>query len=233
MTVPTSSSLHESVYSGNGMGQHYTNPEHDVVRRALGLAEEISNPRVLDLACGRGIVSLTLAREKAAEHIVAGDINDEGLQDLEERADNEVLEIDVKKVDAADKDGFPADIGDEFDMVVAKDLYPFLDPRQGQNMLQNVSNSLRSGGWLLVTAPSTRSQLFTESIALGQNELYRKLGEAAKAHVQTSLDFFTFTDIERLAEQLRSVNLEMTEASHYGRANGWIAAIAQKYSVKE
>ena len=62
----------QSIYSGNGMGQHYVDPEHQVVRRAINLVNETQADSVLDIASGRGLVSLALARETDAMPMVIG-----------------------------------------------------------------------------------------------------------------------------------------------------------------
>lgn len=217
--------LAASVYSGNGMGQHYTDSDHVVVRRAVELVQEKGARTVHDIACGRGITSLALCTETEAEIIVATDINEQAVRELAERAQQDELPIDARVESVTDDKRMSLGV---YDVVIAKDVFPFLEPQGTTTMLENVADSLKSGGWFLVTAPSTHSQLYRESTPTGHNVFYRKLGEPAKAHIQTDLDYFTFTTVTDLGNQLRANDLEMTEAFHFGRAGGWIMALAQR-----
>lgn len=224
------SPLAESIYSGNGMGQHYTNPEHVVVQKAVSLVKETEAKSVLDLACGRGIVSLALGRWTNATSIDALDINEPGVVELNKHAALENLPIQAVVFDAADEKGYKEIVPEgSVDVVIAKDLYPFLSPQKGRAMFGNIEEALKPGGWLLITAPSTRSRLYQEAEAT-HTPLYRKLGQEAKDFVQTDLDYFTFTTISNMAELMAQHGMEMTEAIHYGRAKGWIMALGQKNS---
>jgi cyclopropane fatty-acyl-phospholipid synthase-like methyltransferase len=218
--------LHDiaSVYSGNGMGQHYTDPQSTIVRRAVTLAQEIKAEHVLDIACGRGVTSLAISAETDAKSITAIDISQEGIEELSQKAST----IKAHVYDVAAPEGYGSILNNDCDAVIAKDLFPFLSPAQTDQMLANVEQALQPGGWFLLTAPSTRSQLYRESTPSSESMLYRKIGKAAQEFIQTHLDHFNFTTISNLAGKLDAHNLEMTEAYHQGRASGWILAIAQK-----
>jgi cyclopropane fatty-acyl-phospholipid synthase-like methyltransferase len=228
----------QSQPSGNGMGQHYTNPLSMIVRRAVKLANDCGAERILDLACGRGVTSLALAEETDAQSIVAIDINSEAVAELSKTAlqvaqeSGTVSPINAKVYDAAHEKGYTPLIGGlagQCDMVVAKDLYPFLNPEQIDHMLANTQEILRPGGWFMLTAPSTRSIAYRESTPGPTNDpFYRRLSPESQESIQTSLEHFTFTSIANLSRQLDGYGIEMTEAQHIGRAQGWIMAVAQK-----
>jgi 2-polyprenyl-3-methyl-5-hydroxy-6-metoxy-1,4-benzoquinol methylase len=224
----TPGALSESIYSGNGMGQHYTNPEYVVVRHSIDLVTQTGAESVLDLACGRGLVSLAMCNETAVRDIIAMDINDTAVTELRQKAEVMGYPIDAWTHSATDdlpKDG----LAGSRDLVVAKDLYPFLSPSGALKMLDNAAEALKPGGWLLLTAPSTRSRLYQESTpASVGNAYYRHIGPAARAYVQTDLENFTFTTVADLAAKLENAGLEPTEARHYGRSAGWIMMTAQK-----
>jgi cyclopropane fatty-acyl-phospholipid synthase-like methyltransferase len=229
----------QSQPSGNGMGQHYTNPLSMIVRRAVELAKDCSAENILDLACGRGVTSLALAAETNAKSIVAIDIHHEAIGELSEatmqtaRASATKSPIRAKVYDAAHEDGYKPLLGndadDQCDLVVAKDLYPFMAPAQIDRMFTNTQEILRPGGWFMLTAPSTRSVAYRYS-APGptDNAFYRRLSPSSQEHIQTSLEHFTFTSIANLSRQLEAYGMEMTEAQHIGRSQGWIMAVAQR-----
>jgi 2-polyprenyl-3-methyl-5-hydroxy-6-metoxy-1,4-benzoquinol methylase len=221
----------QSISSGNGMGQHYTDPDHVVVRRAIDLVKETNAHAVLDVACGRGLVSLALARETEASSITALDINVPAVAELATIASTEKLPITGIVFNAA-ADGYPKSVASHgsVDIVIAKDVYPFLNPTEGKAMVRNISDVLTPEGWLLITAPSTRSRLYRESEPT-ESPLYRKIDTPAKEYIQTDLDYFTFTSIENMAQVMREAGIEMTEAHHYGRVHGWILAVGQKTAV--
>ncbi|MBI5044784.1 MAG: class I SAM-dependent methyltransferase [Candidatus Levybacteria bacterium] len=222
------SPLAESIYSGNGMGQHYTNPEHTVVQRSVALVRETDGKSVLDVACGRGLTSLALTKNTDVEHITAFDINKAAIEELDKTARKEGLPIHAVVFDAAASEGYGSVVTPEsIDVAVAKDVYPFLTPDNTRIMLSNIHDALKPGGWLLITSPSTRSRLYQEAEPTG-TPLYRKLNQAAKDYVQTDLDYFTFSTIGNIAELMDDNDIEMVEASHYGRAKGWIMALGQK-----
>lgn len=216
-------SLSQSIYSGNGMGQHYTDPEHLVVRRSVELVSETHPSSIIDIACGRGITALTLAREANAPHIHAFDINEAGVTEMNALAEKEHLPIQGIVFNAASKEGY----GVSADVIIAKDVFPFLTPEEGVQMFRNIEESLNPQGWLLMTAPSTRSRLYQESGAT-DNPLYRSLNKEAMAYIQTDLDHFSFTTIPDLAKRFTDYGIEMVEATHYGRAKGWIMSVGQK-----
>lgn len=229
----------QSQPSGNGMGQHYTNPLSMIVRRAVKLAKDCNAENILDLACGRGVTSLALAAETDAQSIVAIDIHPEAIAELSEvtmqtiQASAIKSPIHAKVYDAAHRDGYKplmgSDADNQCDLVVAKDLYPFMDPEQIDRMLTNTQEILCSGGWFMLTAPSTRSATYRDSAPGPTDDIfYRKLSSSSQEHIQTSLEHFTFTSIVNLSRQLDAHGMEMTEAQHIGRAEGWIMAVAQK-----
>lgn len=210
------------------MGQHYTNPEHLVVQKAVSLVRETNALEVLDVACGRGLVSLAIGRGTDASDIVSFDINQPGVAELNSIAKQENLPIQAVVFDAASQEGYSSIVPHEStDVVIAKDVYPFLSPQNGRAMFYNISEALKPGGWLLITAPSTRSRLYKEAKATNI-PLYRNIDNDAKAYIQTDLDFFNFTNIRDMAEIMDQHGIEMVEALHYGRERGWVMALGQR-----
>lgn len=229
MIQPESDPVAASVYSGNGMGQHYTDPNHPVVRRSVSLVSETGAQTVWDMGCGSGIVSLALSQETSVRDIVATDINPESvgrLRDLATVAGYPITAL-VKSVGEA---GFPDKtwIHSGGDVVISKDVYPFLKPEEADIMLENAADTLRPGGWLIMSAPSVRSQLFKESEpSAAGNPWYRRIGQEAQDYIQTDLDHFLFTDIPDLSQRLQSLGIETVEAQHFGRAGGWLMMVGQ------
>lgn len=231
MALRFGGSLDDSRYSGNGMGQHYTNTEHEVVRRAVALARETGAKDVLDLAAGHGLVAKALCLETDVNGVTATDINRAALSDIAAEAATDKMQIGTDFYDASKP--LPPEWKEKFDLVVAKDLYPFLSPPAIRRFLANASAALKPGGWFLLTAPSTRSRLYREGEPVRSRlGIVRRLGQAAKDYIQTTLDFFSFATIESLGRELRRAGLEMTEAKHFGREKGWILAVAQKIPIQ-
>lgn len=225
---PDRNPLADSVYSGNGMGQHYTDPAHPVVRRAVKLANDTGAKDVLELATGRGLVAKALVDETGVSKVLATDINRDGLKELRAEAKGRSLSITARYFNAAGG-ALPKAWREKFDLVVAKDLYPFLNREQIARFLQNASAALKPGGWFLVSAPSTDSQLYRDATpAPQQGPQVRQLGETAKRFIQTTLDHFSFANPKSLKQELSDVGLQLTETQPYGRANGWFMAVAQK-----
>ena len=219
--------LTHSVKSENGMGQHYTDASHPVVRRSVALAQETDAKDILDLGAGRGLTSLALAKESGAR-INATDINDIGLAELRDSASAQKLPVSTQVFNTTDT--LPRPWENRFDMVVAKDVLPFLPPGDVQPFLDNIARALRPGGWALVTAPSTRSRLCQEATPVDSlnDGFSRRLGQAAKDFIQTTVERFNFENPKHLAEELDNAGLELTEVQPFGRAKGWLWAIAQK-----
>lgn len=228
-TTPGSSSeeaLLTSVRSENGLGQHYLDPNHPAVRIVVQAAIAAGARNALDFACGRGLTSIALTNEAGLESVVATDINPAGLAELAARAAQRGLPVSTQVFDAANSP-LPNDWRSSFDMVVAKDLYPFLGPEENARFLRNSADALRSGGTLVFTAPSVESRLFREGIDT-HDPFYKRLTDDAKAFVQTSLDHFSFASEEKLDSMLAEAGLSLVSVSYYGRESGWMTAVAVK-----
>lgn len=216
-----------SVRSENGLGQHYLDPAHPVVRSCVDLASRIGARDVLDLACGRGLTSMALAQETAVERIVATDINLPGLDELAVRVKAEGVPVEVQAFDAAGA-GLPANWHGQFDLVVAKDLYPFLDPAGVSAFVRNSSAALKDGGWLIFSAPSADSRLFRESDATG-DALYMKLSKSGMDFVQTTSEYFSFATPESLSALLGASGFAIEAIEPFGREKGWMTVVARKH----
>jgi cyclopropane fatty-acyl-phospholipid synthase-like methyltransferase len=219
------------VLTTTGFGYHYTDETHPVVVAVKKFVEQAQPESVLDIAAGRGIVSLAIARLFPGTEILATDIDETGLKAIDDETKTHRYNIQTQLLDIATKK-FPEALKNRFELVVAKDVYPFLNPQQITRFLQNAVSALKPGGWFLVTAPSDRSDLFGRAVKRNNHTgWYQKLWPSAQQFIPTSRSHFSFADIERLASQLKQNGLQMTEAFHYGKAKGWITAIAQKPAV--
>lgn len=224
---PGHKALTRSVKSENGMGQHYTDPNHPVVRRAVSLAQQIGAKDVLDLGTGRGLTALALAREAAPRRVVATDINEVGLQALKNEATRDALPVETAFFDVADK--LPRAWQRSFDLVVAKDVYPFLNPKETTLFLKNAAQALRKNGYFLFSAPRLESRLGQENEqTIPTNPYYRKLSDKAKRFIQTAQNYFNFVTTRQLKRKLWQAGLEMKETAYFGRDNGWLMVLAQK-----
>lgn len=216
------------VLTTTGFGYHYTDETHPVVVAVKNFVNQAQPQSVLDVAAGRGIVSLAIAKQRPGTEILATDIDETGLKVIDEEAKAGAFNIRTQRLNIATRQ-FPEALKNRFDLVVAKDVYPFLNPREITRFLHNSVSALKPGGWFLVTAPSNRSDLFHKAVQRNQHPgWYQKLSESAKAFIPTSRSHFSFVDVQRLAGQLKQVGLQVTEVFHYGKAKGWITAIAQK-----
>ncbi len=224
--------LTQSVVSENGMGFHYTSSDHPVVRKAVALARETGAQDILDLGAGRGVTASAITREVPGTAVMATDINEIGLRQLQHAAQDDGLPVTAQHFDAAAKK-LPDGWNGSFDLVIAKDLYPFLTPQQVTKMLRNASNALKPGGSLLLTAPSTQAWTYQEAPKTGGNPFYRKLSEAAQKYNETLRKFFSYANIRYLSQKLEKAGLELTEAQPFGRENGWIMAVAKKKEPKK
>ena len=130
-----------------GFGRQYEDPDHPVVKRVLEIAQEISAYDVLDLATGVGVTALALAQQNPHRRIVATDIDEAGLNQTRKKAQEKDLAIEVARLDASES--WPGHYNRRFDIVVAKDVYPFLKPGQIRRFLLNAVDALRLGGLLL------------------------------------------------------------------------------------
>lgn len=222
--------------SQNGMGQHYTHPKHPVVQRAIQLAKATQVQDVLELATGSGIVSQSLMSRRAALHpnlsIRATDINEIGLANLKKRAIKKQWPVQTQPFDVTGT--LPLNWRGAFDLVIAKDLLPFLNPQQVAQCLNNIADALKPGGWFLLTVPSTRSSLFQKSKPVSEsNAFYRALSAGDQAHIQTTVPAFNFESVDSLSGKLKPLGLELSEVTHYGREPGWLMALGQKQSPKK
>lgn len=223
--------LAESLKTENGMGQTYTNPDHPVIKRSVKLAQEVDAKDILEIGSGHGVTALEIAKNTAVQNLLATDINEEGLKKLAEVAAKKKFPIDTQVLDITQK--LPDELKEKHDLVVAKDVLPFLDPKGVTTMLKNVTRSLKEGGWFIITAPSMRSELATKNEPVHpHNPFYRKLSDGDKDFLQTTQDALSFESISNLSEKLGNLGLELVEVSHFGRANGWLMAIGQKIKSK-
>jgi predicted TPR repeat methyltransferase len=226
LSKPVEGALLLSVRAENGLGQHYLDPGHPVVRACVELANKVAAKDVLDLACGRGLTSLALAQETAVQSIVATDINQPGLDELALRVKAENAPIEVQNFDAAGP-AVPSAWNGRFDLVVAKDLFPFLDPAGVSSFLKNSATALEDKGWLIFSAPSADSRLYRESTPTPA-PFYVQLSDSGMAFVQTTLTHFSFATPEYMRELLDAHGFELRSIEPFGREGGWMTVTAQK-----
>lgn len=216
----------ESIPSENGMGQHYVRLDSPIVGAITEIALAFGVESVLELGCGRGACSQVLARAGVPE-VWATDINSVGLDELRTVADEERLSIHVERYDAASSI-CPKAYQDKFDVVIAKDVYPFMTPDEIMRFIENASRAVRPGGILIITAPSPQSRLYDESIPRGNGGYFRTLTDDQKQFIQTTLDHFSFASEEKLTEDLAAQGLCVLHTERYGRESGWVLAVAQR-----
>ena len=210
----------------NGMGQHYLDRTHPVVEFALRVAATVESPRLLDLGSGRGLVATAIADEIPSSKIVATDICEDGLQELRARSSEMRNRFTVLRFDAG-SDRMPRTWNGAFDLVTAKDLFPFLTPQQWRAMLDNAAAALLPGGTFIFTAPHRDSRLYNEGSDTG-DPYVRGLGKDARDFVQTTLKEFSFSDERHVAEALAAAGFSVESCFRFGRANGWLCVAARK-----
>jgi 2-polyprenyl-3-methyl-5-hydroxy-6-metoxy-1,4-benzoquinol methylase len=137
--------------------------------------------RVLDLGCGAGLVA---DRLRAAGHHVTGVDLDED-PDVADRVDRFVK---------ADLDeGLPPDVGSDFDVVLAADVFEHLP--QPDRLLRELRNSLRPGGVVVASIPNFAHWYPRVRVLAGRFD-YDRRGILDRGHLR----FFTRASFERLAE---------------------------------
>jgi len=224
---PTDASpLTASVRSELGMGQHYTDRDHPVVRRAVELAVSLESPRILELGSGRGLVAMALVDESRAT-VTATEINQEGLDVLGQGIDGQ-QGIDIRIFDASQP--IPDDLREVYDMVVAKDVLPFIPPEGVRMFLRNISDALKPNGLTLLTGPLVDTRLFNEAAPFSNpnGNFSRLLSPEAQIFVQTTVPSLNFVSPDFLERELEIAGLTMTAHEAFGRENGWLMAIAAK-----
>ena len=179
------------------------------------------------MGTGRGLTAIALAKE-ADTRITASDINPAGLEELQAKAKRAKLPISTQLFNAAC--ALPKQWQNAFDMVVAKDVLPFLYPAELKPFFSNIANALKPGGWAIVTAPAQNSQLYEGSTPFTNpnGAFSRQLTDGDKEFIQTTVDSFNFETEEHLSEEAEEVGLTLTETELFGRASGWLWAILQK-----
>lgn len=221
--------LTQAVVSENGMGFHYNCPNHPVVRRAVALVQETGAKDILDLGSGRGITASTICREVPESTVMATDINEIGLRQIQKEADKNGFSLKTMRFNAAANE-LPKSWVGRYDLVIAKDLYPFLTPQQVTKMLRNAANALKSGGLLLLTAPSPSAWTYREAPKNGGNPFYRILSKAGQSYAATCRKYFSYANIRYLSRKLEKVGLDLVSAQPFGREKGWLMVVAQRSS---
>lgn len=211
----------------NGMGQAYTHPRHPVVERAVELAKETGAETMLEIGAGQGAVSLQVAKKADPKNIVATDINAIGLSRLQKTAHKKNLPVTTQLFNATQT--LPDILKERFDLVVAKDVMPFLDPQGANRLLENIAAALKPGGWFLLSTASMRSWMAKKNPPVNTgNPYYRKLSDGDQQFIQTTRPAFSFESPRHLAQKLERLGLDLTELKHFGRAKGWFWAVGQK-----
>lgn len=214
--------------SALGFGRQYQDPEHPVVRKALEVAQALGARDVLDMAAGRGVTALALAGQDRGRRVLATDIDAAGLKEAAAKADAAALPIRTRVLDAAAPQ-WPSELEGSFDLVVAKDVYPFLTKRQITRLLRNAAASLRPGGTLVISAPTTKARLYQDSSSRdGSRGYYQRLSQEQRDFVPTTRPAFNFVDARRLKRVLRRAGFDLVSAEEYGRALGWTLAVARR-----
>ncbi len=217
----------EGILSKKGFGIQYTDTNNVVANLTVETAKKFKPKNILDVGAGRGIVSLKLIKEFSELKILATDIDKEGLNEIATKSKGKI------KTRLVDIGILHPELNNKFELVIAKDVYPFLKQEQVRNMLINLSRALKQNGILIMTAPSTFSKLYKDASKTNKHQLfYQKLGKVAKEFIPTTRTHFSFADIGLLDKQLKSVGLTMRKAFHYGKAEGWITVLAQKTMPK-
>lgn len=219
--------LVRSVMAVNGMGQHYTDANHPVVRLAVELARAKHARQVLEFGTGRGLVAKALALETGAQ-VTATDINRIGLQELAQTASDMELLIETRELDAAKP--LPKDLHGKADLVIAKDVLPFLPTNAVRIFMQNINNALIPNGRAIFTGPSVNSRLFQEAEIFHNpnGDFSRLLSQNAQDFIQTTVPHFNFTDPWHM-EAISSENgLTLVSIEAFGRERGWLCAVVEK-----
>ncbi len=151
---------------------------HGLVVHRLGRQ---SPSRVLDLGCGAGLVA---ERLRAAGHQVTG-------VDLDE--DPEVSERVDRFVKADLDEGLPPDVGTDYDVVLAADVFEHL--RQPDRLLRELRDVLRPGGVVVASVPNF-AHWYPRLRVLSGHFDYDRRGILDRGHLR----FFTRASFERLAE---------------------------------
>lgn len=221
----TEDPLTQSVKAENGMGQHYSNPDHPVVRFAVLLANNLKPKKVLEFATGRGLVASALLKETSIQFIHATDIHGPWIRTLQKKFSEHPQRAKASILNAGKP--IPKSFNGKFDMVVAKDLYPFLNPIQVQQFIKNASNALKSEGLFVFSFPVAQSRLFRESIPT-EDSLYRRLTEQQMEFIQTTNSHFSFATEESISNLLEKNHFTVEKMYSYGRSGGWTMVFAKR-----
>lgn len=229
-TTLTDSEIHaltSGVQSENGMGRHYDDPEHPVVMEAVKLAlSDGSVHDALEFGSGRGQVARALAQ--SGIHVVATDINPIGLAALADFAQKSDLNIETRELDV--RETIPTDLKGKFDLVIAKDVFPFIEPDALDHFFANVSAALKTHGKALISAPFTESKLYQNGITFenSNGEFTKRLTPDDQQFLGTTVPSFNFVTIDYLRNVCAAHSLRLVEHAYFGREKGWMWVIVEK-----
>ncbi|MBL7995296.1 class I SAM-dependent methyltransferase [bacterium] len=124
--------------------------------------------RILDLACGTGIVTLGLAKRHPGAEIVGVDITDDYLTIYQERIQKHNIKAQFILGNAEDVilDGL-------FDTVVSSYIPKYVDPDM---LLKNISPHIRSGGVIVLHDFTLPSNIFARTIWTAYNHVMNFIG---------------------------------------------------------
>jgi 2-polyprenyl-3-methyl-5-hydroxy-6-metoxy-1,4-benzoquinol methylase len=100
--------------------------------------------RVLDIACGAGMGSYTLAKEGNAESVIGGDIDGEAVRYAKHRYKH-------PHVSFAEIDGLKLEFSNEFDVIVSFETIEHIV--HFEKFLENIWRALKQGGRFIVSTP--------------------------------------------------------------------------------
>ncbi|MBN1185610.1 MAG: class I SAM-dependent methyltransferase [Bacteroidales bacterium] len=104
----------------------------------------IENPRILDVGCGKGLITIFIKQEIPNLIIDAIDISSKAI----EHAINNSSEINFSVADAIDFKGY----GYKYDIILLNNVYEHLENPVG--ILKNLKNLLVSNGFVIISTPN-------------------------------------------------------------------------------